>query len=558
VKGLFTFAIIVSASVAAGAQVASTGGTPFEIGHGSSFSASSGTAAPARESRTPAASRIISDVEEVMSLIRKNHVAGKSVDENALVKSSINSMLGELDPHSKYFDAGEFREFLGEQESEYTGTGSTISTFIQNDSAGTYILTTQKGSTSARAGLKYGDRIIAIDGVSAEELSSSAVRDKIRGPVGTFVTVTVQRTGGQTATYRMMRERVPQPTIPDHFMLNPTVGYIGLTEGFGHGTFAELEQALDELHRAGARSIVLDLRGNTGGILEQAIKVAAKFLPRGDTVISQRGRYSADDRRWNSTSPTPESMPLVVLVDRNTASAAEVVAGALQDNDRALLVGENTFGKGLVQNVIELPTGSGMTLTTARYYTPSGRSIQRSYTGAGRYAYFATRDAGQDDKSANIQARTITNRPVYGGHGLVPDETVAPSSFNAASAALQDPIFFFLRDNLRANSKPEDSAIYSTFRSYAETKWKIAPASLDAHQSVVLEQLRYQYALSTEGFLAAERLRIAADPQIARALNALPQAARLSESASKVRVSTANKNTRQVAFPAGQGRNRRN
>ena len=210
-----------------------------------------------------------------------------------------------------------------------------------------------------------------------------------------MVRMTVERVAsGRLETIEMKRDRVFQPTLPNYFIVRDGIAYIDLSEGFSHTTSAEFAAALKELHRRGMTSLILDLRNNSGGILDQAIKVAEEFLPAGSAIISQRGRSIIDNREWRSANRNPEKLPMVVLVNDQTASASEVVAGALQDNDRALILGQNTFGKGLVQNVVGLPMGSGLTLTTARYFTPSGRSIQRTYTGTGMYDYFNHRTSG--------------------------------------------------------------------------------------------------------------------------------------------------------------------
>ncbi|HKP68648.1 MAG TPA: S41 family peptidase [Pyrinomonadaceae bacterium] len=567
-KKFFSFLLffVICAATASG-QVA--GNAPFDIAHGSSFTASSGPAKPKSASKaeklTPAAARIVSDFDEALRTIQGNSLVGSKVGNDALLKSSVGTMLNELDPHSKFYDPREFSDLLGEQESEYTGTGSTITSFIRDGKWNTYVIATHAGSTAQTAGLAYGDRIVAVDGVSAEGMLADAVRDKVRGPSGTAVRVTVEKPSGEKATLTMLRRGVAQQTIPNHFMLSGGVGYIGLTEGFGNATHREMREALNNLHRQGATSIVLDLRGNSGGILEQAALVAEEFLPRGSVILSQRGRYAFDNRTWKSANTNSEKLPLVVLVDNQTASAAEIVAGALQDNDRGLILGQTTFGKGLVQNVLELPDGSGLTLTSARYYTPSGRSIQRSYANAGLYDYFHHRGETQNAVVAPQEMKTVTSRPVYGGRGITPDEVLEPSHAGAHLAPLQDPIFYFVRENIgkskAAASKrfSTDAELLNAFREYTMTgKFKVHPELLTQEAAWIADQLNYQMALASSGAFPAERLRIASDKQVKKAIEALPRSAKLAEEAGQVRTAEANKNTRRVAFPAGQGRNRRN
>ena len=577
VFSILLFSVI--GAVPAFSQVAAgPGNAPFDIGHGSSFTASVGPVKKEKESKaeklTPGAARIVSDFQEALQTIRGNHVLGSKVNNEALLKSSVGTMLGELDPHSRFYDPDEFNELLGEQESEYTGTGSTITSFLREGKWNTYVIATHAGSTAQAAGLAYGDRILAVDGVSTEGILADAVRDKVRGPSGTVVRVTVEKPSGEKQTVTMVRRAVAQRTIPNHFVMSGGVGYIGLTEGFGNATHNELRDALHDLHRQGATSIVLDLRGNSGGILEQAARVAEEFLPQGSVILSQRGRYAFDNRTWKSGNPNFEKLPLVVLVDNQTASAAEIVAGALQDNDRALILGQTTFGKGLVQNVVELPDGSGMTLTSARYYTPSGRSIQRSYTNSGLYNYFHHRVETQTAVASAQESRTVTSRPVYGGRGITPDEVIEPGNAGPRVAALQDPIFYFVRENLRQNtSNPVSNAAASTsgaryatdadllsaFHAYTTAGgFRIRPETLTSEREWIAAQLNYQMALANSGAFSAERLRIALDTQVVKAVEALPRAATLADQATRARSLDPNKNTRRVAFPTGQGRNRRN
>lgn len=556
---------------------------PFLIDRGTSFTASSGKPLINGEpsGATPAAARIISDLQQALDIIRGNHVDGTKLNNEDLTKSSITSMLAELDPHSSYFDAAEFSELLGEQDSEYSGTGSTISNYVRNGLMETYVIATHPDSAAAKANLQYGDRIIAIDGVAVSGMPSETVRDMVRGPRGTLVRMTIERAAtGRIETLELKRERVFQPTLPNFFVIRGGVGYVDLSEGFSHTTAAELDAALSELHRRGMNSLLLDLRGNAGGILDQAVMVAERFLPAGSSIISQRGRLVLDNREWKSTNRNPENIPVVVLVNEQTASASEVVAGALQDNDRALILGQNTFGKGLVQNVVGLPAGAGLTLTTARYYTPSGRSIQRSYVNFGLYDYFNHRLQSVGNDSPRAEARTTTNRVVYGGNGIAPDEAVDADTFDSLRAELLDPIFFYVRevvyrkssslgsvlssrDQIRQSiifgGKPVGQELLVGFRHFvARGDWKISATSVDKNASFVSERLNYEFALAAFGPQAAKHSQIDADKQITRAVDAVPRAARLADAAREARTSADNKKTRRIAFPTGQGRNRRN
>lgn len=295
--------------------------------------------------------------------------------------------------------------------------------------------------------MRFGDKIIAVDGAAVSGAPSAVVRDKVRGKKGTLVRLTVERADTlKTEIVEIRRNRVPQPSIPDAYLLRQGVGYVDLTEGFNYTTVEELNHALDDLRGRGMTSLILDLRGNPGGILEQAVRVAEKFLPPGNTIVTQRGRFPIDNRTWKSTNKAAESFPLVVLVNDGSASASEIVAGALQDYDRALIVGENTFGKGLVQSVINLPNGSGLTLTTAKYYTPSGRSIQRDYSSGSLYDYYNHKTVLTEKEKSVRAGVTVTGRQIFGGDGITPDEIVKNHALNQTQIALADPIFFFARE----------------------------------------------------------------------------------------------------------------
>lgn len=569
--------MLLAASIAHGQGDSRTGvRDPFDIGQGRSFSASTAPRpAPRVEDPGVFSEGILADVREALDIIRTRHASGSKLDVNAVTKASINAMLSQLDPHSTYFDSNEFGQLLSDQNAEYSGTGSTISGFIRNSALETFVLSTHPDSSAANAGLLFGDRIVSVDGASVSGLQSDVIRDKVRGPRGSTVTLVLERAAtGKVEKIVMQRERVFQSSVSGNFMLRDGVGYIGLTESFTMTTAAEFEIAMIELKRKGMKSLVLDLRGNSGGILDQAVRVAERFLPPGSSIISQRGRFSSEF--WRSQNRDHETMPLVVLVDVHTASASEIVAGALQDNDRALIIGQNTFGKGLVQDVVKLPNGSGMTLTTARYYTPSGRSIQRSYAGTSLYDYFQHRQAAGAEQSADT--RTLTNRPVVSGTGIVPDQAVAVEEMDAERSGLLDPIFFFVRQTvyekrsgraaLSENERIRQSVIFNdkrmaedllpAFQEFAlNNGWKLKSETLRRNESFIKRQLEYYLGLATFGPETANRLRVESDTAVLNAIEALPKAAALAELARKMGRPQASKKP-PGRIPGGQGRNRRN
>lgn len=532
---------------------------PFKIKPGSLFSASSSSpqinALPSDADRD----KIVSELVEALDIVKKNHVNGAALETGSLVKSSIESALHTLDPHSSFFDAQEFTALLEEQESEYSGIGATIANFERNGQRDTYVIATFPGSASARANLRFGDKIISVDGKPATGKDSIDVRDAVRGKSGSDVRVEVERATGAVETLDLRRGVVPQPSIPSYYMLRPGIGYVDMSEGFNYSTSGELAAAIKELHKQGMTSLVVDLRDNPGGIVEQAVKVAEQFLPAGSVILSQRGRYPIDTRVWKSTNKTPDQIPLVVLVNENTASASEIVAGALQDYDRALIIGDKTFGKGLVQNVINLPYGAGLTLTAARYYTPSGRSIQRDYSHLGMYDYYRSRTDLPEEIRARFEAHTTTNRKVYGGDGIMPDDRILADTLDPVQSELLDNIFFFSRDLINGRVKGFEryvvpataktggriaggeisvtDALLDSFLASAkgDTRPEIAGRDLSDQKNFIRMRLRYDLAMSSFGSVDATQVLIEGDPQVAKGAEELPRAQQLYASAEKVR-----------------------
>jgi carboxyl-terminal processing protease len=292
-------------------------------------------------------------------------------------------------------------------------------------------------------------------------------------------------------------------------------------------------------------SLIVDVRGNPGGVLDQAVKIAEKFLPAGDVIVTQKGRSRADNRVWRSANANPEKAAVVLLVDRDSASASEVVAGALQDHDRAMIVGEKTFGKGLVQSVMDLPAGAGLTLTTARYFTPSGRSIQRDYSDGSLYAYF-NRQAGGDPSKFKA-AETDSRRKVYGGDGITPDEVVGGQLYTRDQSDLLDPTFFFVREALYGQHKSingttvgpvsdsvgQGKRLSAEFAVYFKQRggWELNSESLDRESDFIAARINYYLALARSGSGQARREDLKHDPAIARAIDLLPRAAELARAA---------------------------
>ncbi|HJU93233.1 MAG TPA: S41 family peptidase [Pyrinomonadaceae bacterium] len=524
---------------------------------------SNGAATNGRTS--PSAPAIKGDLSEALAVIQTNHIDGRKLDYNSIFKSSISGMLSVLDPHSTYFDPAEYASFRTEQRSEYFGIGATIEDLREGNDVNTYIRATFPEAPAARAGLRFGDRILAVDGNSMAGKTYPEVRKFLLGPRGTIVKVTVEHPATkQTETVNITRDAVSLPSIAQAYMLRPGVGYVAMTGGFNLTTADEFEQALKHLHNRGMNMLVLDLRGNRGGLLIQAVRVANTFLQRGQMIVSQKGRFRDSSQSYAAVNENPDNVAVVVLVNGETASAAEIVAGALQDHDRALIVGETTFGKGLVQFPFQLDYDSALLLTIAKYFTPSGRLIQRDYSGGGFYNYYfpgglAADKNNQPNQQTGPESHTDSGRAVYGGGGIAPDETVKPGMISVAERQLRDVLFAFALELTTGRVKgfesytvqraiefdhdlvnedyPVTEALWKELKKFAASKpqFKATPEALDKARTYSERQLRYNILSAAYGFRTATQVFNDADPQITRAVDAMPRARELAQAASRTR-----------------------
>jgi carboxyl-terminal processing protease len=514
---------------------------------------------------------IRSEMREALSVIKENYGGAKSIDYNEVVKASIDSMLHALDPHSNYFDAKEFEQFKTDQSSKYFGIGATIGDLSDADGKvlATYIKATFEGAPAHRAGLRYGDKILEVNGASMLGKPFGEVRDFLRGPKGTKAKIVVERLAtGQRETVDIVRDAVAQPSISEIYMIRPGVGYMAMNGGFNQTTYAEFVQGMRELKAAGMQQLVIDLRDNGGGLVSQAYRVANTFLAEGQTVFTQRGRIEGVNERYPAQNPSPDRSPVVILVNRNTASASEILAGALQDHDRALIVGENTFGKGLVQNPFLLDHGSMLLLTIAKYETPSGRTIQRDYSNGELYNYYTNgglgnRDESAGDKPKGPETKTDTGRTVYGGGGINPDVEVKPRTIPIERDRLQrkiaNPIFSFALDlvagkipgleafkvvrplvfdyDLKVDELKVNEALYSAFRKYAEGKYKFSPPQIDREREFVERALRTELVTASYGSQTSFQVFKDYDDQLLKAIELLPQARQLAIQSERARMS---------------------
>src|SRR5256885_1974506 len=343
-----------------------------------------------------------------------------TVESDRLVYGAIAGMLQTLDPHSSFMDPRTYAQMRERQAGRYYGLGITIAV-VDGEIT---VVSLFEGSPAYQKGLRRGDIIAKIEAQDTKGWTSDDAVKKLRGPKGTPVKIALKRSGfDQLIDLAVVRDEIHIPTVPAAFMLDPTTGYVRVSE-FGENTDAELGRALRDLSKQGMKRLVFDLRNNPGGALDQAIKVSNRFLPKGDMVVYTRGRVPNSDQDYRATEASDYlDIPMVTLVNRSSASASEIVSGALQDHDRSLIVGETTFGKALVQSVYRVSEGSGVAVTTARYYTPSGRLIQRPWDGTfDEYLTYTLReqDPNKAHKPEDLKL-TDAGRKVYSGGGIEPD-----------------------------------------------------------------------------------------------------------------------------------------
>lgn len=528
------------------------------------------SAAPATTKKKVTVENIEQDVAEALSIIESNHFVGKKINYNEVVKSSIDGMLHALDPHSNYFDAKEFEQFRTEQSSRYYGIGATIGDLSDPDGKviATYIRATFDNAPAHKAGLRYGDKIVEVNGTSMLGKPYAEVRNFLRGPRGTPAKLVVERYGtGKRETINIIRDAVSQPSISEAYMVRPGVGYIAMTGGFNQTTYREFEDAMKALKAKGMKQLVLDLKNNGGGLVGQAYRVANTFLSTGQTVFTQNGRLDGVTIPYRADNPNPETMPVVVLVNRNSASASEILAGALQDHDRALIVGETTFGKGLVQNPFVLDYGSMLLLTIAKYETPSGRLIQRDYSNGNLYDYYTNGGVGADEGTLSEgtpkgpESKTDAGRSVYSGGGITPDvmikaDTITTERFRSQQK-LNNPVFNFAMDlafgkvkgfeqyrvdrpivfgyDIAAKDFPITDPLYQAFRAFAVDKYKYAPAQIDKEREFVERALRSELVSAAYGMQTSLQVSNEYDNQLKKAIDLLPQARQLALEGAKAK-----------------------
>ena len=474
----------------------------------------------------------------VYALVEQNYaepIHGDKAD-TAIYDGAIPGMLRVLDPHSNFYDPKAYARMQEDQRGHYYGVGMVI----QQQGNKVYVITPYEGTPSYKAGIRPGDVISAIDGKSADGMTSDLVAKALKGPKGTHVEVTMIREGQpKPLVFDLIRDEISHPSVDLAFEIRPGIGYIHLTQ-FQETTGQEVIDAISGF--GNLKGLVFDLRGNPGGLLSQAVEVCDHLLAKGQTIVSQRGRAYPDQVYTATQGNDGKTFPIVVLVNRNTASAAEIVSGALQDHDRALIVGETTFGKGLVQTVYNLSENTGLALTTYHYYTPSGRLIQRNYSGVSLYDYYYNHAGALPSNSTNREVKfTDSGRTVYGGGGITPDEKIeSPKNNDFQDQLLYKSAFFhfapsYLASHTVDNNFQVDDAVLKDFKSFLTSQnipW--TEPDLNGVLDWVKVNIKEQIISSQFGQLQGLRVLADWDPMIQKAMGFLPEAQALEDTAHKV------------------------
>jgi len=460
--------------------------------------------------------------------------------DTVIYDGAIPGMLRVLDPHSNFYDPKAYAKMREEQHGRYYGVGMTIQ---QPFSGGkTYVVFPMEGAPAFKAGIHPGDVIASVDGKSTDGMTSDLVAKALKGPKGTHVQVTMVREGQpKPLSFDLVRDEIPNYSVDLKYEIRPGVGYIHLKQ-FQETTAQEVNDAVDGF--GDLKGLVLDLRGNPGGLLSQAVEVCDHLLTKGQTIVSQKGRAYPDVVYTANHGNGSRTFPIVVLVNRGTASAAEIVSGALQDHDRALIVGETTFGKGLVQTVYNLSEDTGLALTTYHYYTPSGRLIQRNYAGVSLYDYYYNHAGALPSNPTNQEVKlTDSGRTVYGGGGITPDEKIeAPKSNRFQDELMYKDVFFHFAPIYLANRTVDknfevNDAVLGEFKKYLTSQnieWTDADLSGPGAMDWLKANIKDKIVTIQFGELQGLRVRADWDPEIQKALTFLPEAQALEDNAHKV------------------------
>jgi len=462
--------------------------------------------------------------------ILQQYAAEPISSEKAIYQGAIPGMLRTLDPHSNFLDPNEYREMQRNQRAQYYGIGMVITM------DGTKVIAMEPfvGSPAWRADLRRGDVIVAVDDKDVTKKNSQDVAEMLRGPKGTQVRVSVLREGAtEPITVTVTRGGI-ETSLVDAFWLRPGIAYLKVKSFEAQNVARDVEAALAGLGEDKINGLVLDLRENRGGLVTEAVSLAGRFLKEGQVVVSHRGRAEKEQvfkaKATPAASPNAQKYPIVVLVNGNSASASEIVSGALQDHDRALIMGETTFGKGLVQAQFPLSENAALLLTIAHYYTPSGRLIQRDYSKKSFFDYYY---AKRDTQNQDDVKQTDTGRKMFGGGGITPDVKYAPEKATLFERRLvNSSVLFRFASSYFGTTKPElpkdwqpDASVLSRFKDYLHTKsFPFTDAEFDRDKKFVTEQLRAEFYFRAFDRKTSERAATMDDPEVAKAVESMSQA----------------------------------
>ncbi len=483
----------------------------------------------------------IMKLNDVLNLTRKNYV--DKVDTQTLVEAAIEGMLGVLDPHSVYIPAKAMERVNEDIRGSFEGIG--IEFTIINDTIN--VVSPIAGGPSEQLGIMAGDKIIKIDDEPAIGLKNEDVIRKLRGPKGTKVKVTILRPGvKELLDFVITRDKISIYSVDVAVMVSKDIGYISVNR-FSETTDREFREAVQKLKSQGMRKLILDLRNNPGGLLSEAVKLADEFLPKGKLIVYTKGRLPEYNEEFYATSDGAlENVPLIVLVNQGSASGSEIVAGAIQDWDRGLIIGDTTFGKGLVQRQFPLNDGSAIRLTTARYYTPSGRLIQKPYEGK-KYMTLAEQPSKGKDSAKTVYNTKVLSRPVYGGGGIAPDFLVKTQTLSDLSVNIRrQNLFYVFISNFMDEKGNEIRSKYGNNFEYFRKNFQITDEMLNNFKDFVIskgikwDEDQYQKDLAyIKAILKAHIARfiwrnegwypimLEVDEQFQKAIELMPQAEKL-------------------------------
>src|SRR5690349_8102221 len=463
----------------------------------------------------------------VLSMVQRNYADPVDTDK-AIYDGAIPGMLHVLDPHSNFFDPKQYALFREEQEGRYYGVGMVVAQRDNN----TVVQSPFVNSPAYKAGIRPGDIILKVDGKPCTGLTTTEVAEMLKGAKGTAVHITLGREGWEKPIeVTVVRDEIPRPGVQFFEMVKPGIGYVRVST-FNETTDSDLSDALKHLDASKLDGLIIDLRNNGGGLLNQAVGMADMFLDKNELVVSHRGRSSPERPYYSARGNQGLEVPLIVLVNGQSASASEIVSGAIQDHDRGLIVGETTFGKGLVQTQFPLSENTALLLTTARYYTPSGRLIQRDYKNVTLWDYH---NNPQRPKSPELKY-TDSGRPVYGGGGITPDVAApAPKATDFQTLLMARGVFFptsqgvgdFVRYYL--GTKPmvtkdftADDAVLTQFQKFLDKQHvEYTQAEIQQNLPWLKWEIKREVFTTLFGLDAGYKVQLENDPQLEKAIASL-------------------------------------